>query len=130
MLDHPPPRDRLPTIPYDLSEYAREQTGPSSWSAQSDAPPLHDDPLRGLASGQLLDVSPSDIPSVAPMHMEEEARRIDHREAFVLSLIDGQSTVGDILERVGSPDAEALGVLCDLCARGVITLDRPGCHLG
>ena len=48
----------------------------------------------------------------------------------VLSLIDGQSTVGDILERVGSPDAEALGVLCDLCARGVITLERPGCHLG
>jgi hypothetical protein len=28
-----PVRDRLPTIPHDLSEYARTETGPSSWSA-------------------------------------------------------------------------------------------------
>jgi hypothetical protein len=32
----PPPRDQLPTVPCDLSEYARTETGPRSWSAATD----------------------------------------------------------------------------------------------
>jgi hypothetical protein len=32
----PPPRDALPTVPCDLSEYARLATGPLSWSAPAD----------------------------------------------------------------------------------------------
>jgi hypothetical protein len=40
----PPARDRLPTIPHDLSELARLQTGPSA-----DA---YDDPLGAMAAGE------------------------------------------------------------------------------
>jgi len=29
-------RDKLPTVPCDLSEYARRETGPQSWSAASE----------------------------------------------------------------------------------------------
>jgi hypothetical protein len=29
-------RDRLPTVPCDLSEYARRETGPQSWSAATE----------------------------------------------------------------------------------------------
>jgi hypothetical protein len=35
----PPQRHTLPTIPCDLSEYARAETGPLSWSALFDEPP-------------------------------------------------------------------------------------------
>jgi hypothetical protein len=31
----PPPRDQLPTLPCDLSEYAERETGPRSWSARA-----------------------------------------------------------------------------------------------
>lgn len=125
LFERPPPRDRLPTIPFDLREYARIQTGPASWSAHSDAP-LHDDPLRNLTTGELLDVSPSDVPCLAAARLEDFARPVDDREALILSLVDGEVTVGNILEMVGSPASEALTILCDLCARGVVMLYRSG----
>jgi hypothetical protein len=31
-----PMRDKMPTIPEDLTEYARINTGPGSWSADTD----------------------------------------------------------------------------------------------
>lgn len=46
-----PPRDRLATIPCDLTEYARAQTGPRSWSAayENDRRELTlDDPFADL----------------------------------------------------------------------------------
>jgi hypothetical protein len=45
------PRDRMPTLPYDLEEYAWLHTGPKSWSADEGAPePEVDlgDRVRGL----------------------------------------------------------------------------------
>jgi len=35
----PPQRHTMPTIPCDLSEYARAETGPLSWSVHYDEPP-------------------------------------------------------------------------------------------
>jgi hypothetical protein len=32
----PPLRDQLPTVPCDLTEYARKETGPKSWSAATE----------------------------------------------------------------------------------------------
>jgi len=50
--------------------------------------------------------------------------QIDHRAGYVLALIDGVSSLGDIhLLCAHLPDFEAL--LAELLERGVITLDRP-----
>jgi hypothetical protein len=110
----PPVRDRLPTIPHDLTEYARRETGPTL---------DHDDPLRAMTSGRFVDVWPTDVPCVTGKAVEHAAR-VDHREAFVLSMLDGESTIETMLEAVDLPGAEVLAIVCDLCARGIITLDR------
>jgi hypothetical protein len=110
-----PVRERLPTIPHDLSEYARIQTGPS--------PEVHDDPLHAMTSGPLVDVWPTDVPCVTGTAAQHVAQ-LDHREAFVLSMLDGESSLASMLEAVDLPGAEVLAIVCDLCARGIVTLDR------
>jgi hypothetical protein len=100
MYEAPPVRDRLPTIPHDLSEYARAETGPA----------LHD-------------LWPSDVPSVIGS-AREHASRVDHREAFVLSLLDGESSLEEIASAADLPGTEVLVVIRELCARGIVALDR------
>jgi hypothetical protein len=143
MLDHdaaftgaeahalPPFRDRLPTLPYDLSEYARIETGPSSWSAHRDAEALsawalavHDDPINAAITELLVDLSPTDVPRVA-MTLEQVARLVTHRDAFVVASIDGQSTLEMMVEGMDrARSGEVLGVLCNLCARGIVVFER------
>src|SRR4029079_15789783 len=95
---------------------------PSSWAARGDSPPAE---VRFSAtSDSLLGIWPSDIPCVAGLSDEEPVVVTDEREALVLSLLDGRVCVGYVLDTVGLPGADALGILCDLCDRGVITLDR------
>ena len=113
LYEAPPVRDRLPTIPHDLSEYARSETGPD----------LQDDPLRSLTAGPLVDLWPSDVPSVVGT-AQAHAERVDHREAFVLSLLDGESSLEELAAAADLPGAEILTVICELCARGIVTLDR------
>jgi hypothetical protein len=120
----PPSRDRYPTMEFDLSEFALENTGPDSWSATQDEPPDEDDVRWQIATGPLVDVWPCDVPCVALSFEERSERLLDHREAFVLSLLDGQSSVAAMLDMESLPACELLAILCDLCSRGVITLDR------
>jgi hypothetical protein len=47
---------------------------------------------------------------------------LDHRAGFLLSLIDGNSTVEELLDISGMPRFEALRTLCDLLDQNVITL--------
>jgi hypothetical protein len=123
-------RDRLPTSPHDLSEYAVQQTGPSSWSARPDAEALsawaleaHDDPFCARTTDLLIDIAPEDVPQVA-MAPEEIAQRVNHREAFVVASIDGQSNCAMLVDVVDLPSGEVLAILCNLCARGLVSLDR------
>lgn len=125
-------RDRLPTLPHDLSEYARVQTGPASWSARRDAETIaawaleaHDDPMCALTTDLFVDISPTDVPHVM-MTSEEVARLVGHREAFVVATIDGYSTLERMLDTVDLPSGEVLSIVCNLCARGIVTLDRSG----
>ncbi len=122
----PPPRDRLPTLPEDLSEYAWIHTGPPSWS--DDPPSGHDvvaatssepSPLDDMTAGLLVDLWHSDVPNVTCAKAI-----VDEQEARFLSLLDGRATIGTLLEISGLPLPDVLGMLCELCARGVITLDR------
>src|SRR6185295_2301172 len=99
-------------------------TGPESWSATQDEPPDDDEVKWQIATGPLVDVWPCDVPCVALTIEERSERLLDHREAFVLSLLDGQSSVASMLDMESLPAGELLSILCDLCSRGVITLDR------
>lgn len=122
---HPRTRDRCPTIEIDLRAFALEHTGPDSWSAKQDTPP-EEEPAWAIATDPLVDVWPCDVPCVALSPEEREDKLLDHREAFVLSLLDGASSVSAMLEMESLPADDLLAVLCDLCTRGLITLDRSG----
>jgi len=116
----PPMRDRLPTLPFDLSEYARETCGPESWSNYEAADPTFDE--EEMVSGPLLAMRRSDVPRVALSTEECIEEGLDHRAGFILSLLDGCSNVETVLDVAGLPEQETLEVLCDLCARGIVTL--------
>ncbi len=152
----PPARDRLPTLPEDLSEFAWLNTGPESWSAagmladdevyeevddsdvvvelsvtdlQDIADCIEPDDLDrhieggidDITAGLLIDLWHSDVPMLIA---DRTAIIEEEREAHVISLMDGTITVGALLEMSGLPVTDVLGVLCELCARGVVTLDR------
>lgn len=106
-LPHPPVRDRMPTIPYDLSEYAWLHTGPSSWSAE----PEVDDPRRQDVVHLVDDA-------------DEDAFVLDDVEAYVLSLVAPKATVADVIDLAGIPTSEVLAVLAKLTDRGVVVLER------
>lgn len=130
MLDSEAFRDRLPTSPHDLSEYARDQTGPSSWSADPRVASLsawaleaHDDPMCARTTELLVEISPLDIPRVV-VAGEQVAEVVSHREAFVIASIDGASTLETLVGSLDLPPGEVLEILCRLCARGIVALDR------
>lgn len=109
----PPVRDRMVTAEYDLSEFARLHTGPSSWSAE----PERDDPRRNDVVR--LAESPED---------DEDLALIDEREAYVLSLVGAEASVADVLDLAGMPAAEIFAILGSLVSRGVLTLERHSGH--
>jgi hypothetical protein len=122
----PPSRDRMPTLPEDLSEYAWIHTGPPSWF---DACPSADDSELDLqdatgepsaVSGRLVDLWHSDVPKV----VSAVDAVVNEHEARILSMVDGRATIGTLLETSGLPLPDLLAALCELCARGVLTLDR------
>ncbi len=123
-------RDRAPTVPFDLAEYARAETGPTSWTAANDDESFSawvhdgddDDGLCARTTELLVTVSPTDVPRVGP-GPEHLLSRLTLREAFVVASIDGESTLETILDMLDMPAGEALTIVCELCAAGVITLD-------
>jgi hypothetical protein len=107
----PPARERIPTNPFDLSEYAFLGALPDG-----------DDELE-FTAGPLLDVGPKDIPRLAGPLSQLDAH--DPRETFLLSRIDGKATVDVVLDIAGMPRDEAFAMLCDLMARGLVAFDAP-----
>jgi len=121
-----------PTLPYDLREYAQLHTGPDSWTAERvaevvslETPPPPADLLAELDDP--LDPEPalrsSDIPHVAITVDEVREHALDHREGYVLSLVDGLSSVSALCDITGLPREETMRVLSELCDRGVISTD-------
>jgi hypothetical protein len=47
---------------------------------------------------------------------------LDHRAGFLLSLVDGSSSIALLLDLSGMTASEVLGMLVDLKERGIITL--------
>jgi hypothetical protein len=106
----PPPRDKLPTLPYDLRAYAQESCLPDA-----------DDELV-FTAGPPLDQFTGRVPKVASKALAP-GLRLEPREVLLLSLIDGLSSVSMVVDLAGGDRDESLVVLCDLYARGYVALE-------
>jgi len=113
-------RDELPTLPCDLSEYARVNTGTFDAADADGEDPTCEIDLRPLS------VRVHEVPRLALSPDECMTLGLNHREGFVLGLLDGCSTIEEIVEIAGLPESETLDTLSDLCVRGAIRLSpRP-----
>ena len=65
---------------------------------------------------------PDGVPRVALSGVGLRELSLDHREGFVLSRIDGLSTVDELLDVAGVDRSEALALLVALRDKGAITL--------
>lgn len=121
-------RERLPTLPFDLSEYARIHTGPASWSATGDhvlddlPPESLDDLLESIVAGPMVGVCANDVPRLAVSVLDPTESRLSAAEWDVLALIDGRSDVEDLLAHSDVTHGDILDALCDLCARGMVRI--------
>jgi hypothetical protein len=105
----PPMRDKLPTLPVELEEYALRSCMPDA-----------DDDLV-FTAGPALEEITSRVPRVVAK--AEMPEKLAPHEALLLSLVDGLSPVRMLVELVGTDRDEALVVLCDLYARGLVAFD-------
>ena len=108
-FDLPPPRDKLPTLPFELEEYARSSSLPDA-----------DDELVFTAGPALAEIT-GRVPRVVATAPVVE--RLAPQETLMMSLVDGLSPVNMLVELAGTDPGEALVVLCDLYARGLVAFD-------
>lgn len=121
--------EKLATLAIDLTEFAREHTGPLSWSAHPDAESLaawaladHDAALGAPAWD--VDVSSEDVPRERPGAPERAKASLTHRERFVLAAVDGVSALGVMVDVLGLATDEVLRAVDKLIAIGLVELDR------
>lgn len=107
----PPARDKMPTLPFDLSGYAK-------WSSLPD----EEDDLEFTAGPPLEEIKHR-IPRLAVTPFDLVGYALQPREICLLSLLDGLSPVTMLIELAGGDAAESLVVLCDLHARGLIAFE-------
>lgn len=69
-----------------------------------------------------LDFS-SRVPRIAISLRDLSLLPLDHREGFLLSLVDGRLTVESILDICAMPAEEALGTLSSLIERRIVVVD-------
>ncbi len=68
--------------------------------------------------------APSRVPTVAVDGAEVRWLGLDHRAAFLLSRVDGQHTVAELVDVSGMPELEALKTLVELLDVGAIRFGR------
>jgi hypothetical protein len=62
------------------------------------------------------------VPVLVTRFDELDARSVDHRAGFLLSQVDGATTLEEILDVSGMPPLEALRIVRDLVQRGIVLL--------
>jgi hypothetical protein len=61
------------------------------------------------------------VPSLAVRGADLAKLSLDHRAGFVLTFVDGMSSVDDLIDASGLPRLEMLRILSDLVAAGVLS---------
>jgi hypothetical protein len=105
----PPARSKMPTLPFELEEYARLSCLPDA-----------DDELI-FEAGLTLATITERVPHLSDTY--EVDARLTELEALMLSLVDGTSPVSTLVELFGTGQGEALVAVCDLYARGLLAFD-------
>ena len=62
------------------------------------------------------------VPYIAISDEDLTVLPLDHREGFLLSRVDGRSTIETILDVCAMPEDEALEILLSLVDRGIISV--------
>jgi len=93
-------------------------------------PPTSEPPLVApgpatVRQGRNLRPKLWEIPALIAGADHLRAARLDARAGFVLSLVDGVTTVESLLDLSGMPADETLGILEDLSLHGIVEM-RPG----
>jgi hypothetical protein len=78
--------------------------------------------LRAIYIGRLGSLEQVPVISTPPSELRWLA--LDHRAGFILSLIDGLSSIDDIIDISGMPQLEALRTLYTLSTQQIITLRK------
>lgn len=78
------------------------------------------DPKSGVFTHRLRVES---VPRLVLSAAEVRALPLDHRAGFIMWLIDGRSSVEDVLDGCAMPMDEAIAILRALAAMGVIAFD-------
>jgi hypothetical protein len=67
-------------------------------------------------------IAPESVASIIVSYADLRRLPLDHRVGFLLSLIDGRTTVAGLLDLCGMPTKEVVSILMDLVAQGIIEL--------
>ncbi len=84
-----------------------------------------DDELDGSPTARQLAVTKellATVPHLAIPSEEVHASELDHREYFLISLLDGVTTIENLIDICGMPSEEALALLDGLVRRGILAL--------
>jgi hypothetical protein len=93
----------------------RTLTDPAQSGVKVKRAPAQNDPSgRGVLK--------SSVPLLTVSFAELRTMPLDHRAGFLISLIDGASTVEMILDMSGMPENEALSILGSFAQQGIIAL--------
>jgi hypothetical protein len=77
------------------------------------------DPLRATRPVPIMLMA---VPTIVVSRADLGRLTLDHRAGFILSHVDGVSDVETILDVSAMPSEEALRILAELAAQGIITL--------
>jgi hypothetical protein len=93
--------------------------------ARATADDSGDDPPVPSRAPISVDLALADIPQVVVAGSEWKSLPLDPRRAYLLSLIDGMLSIGDVLDICGLRRGEAIAMLAGLIQTGVVVVGRP-----
>jgi hypothetical protein len=107
------PREERPTVP----AFGAAGVPPDAEGAIARA--ADDEPSSGVT---MRPETLTSVPRLAVSMKQLKTMPLDHRAGFIASFVDGAFTIEMILDACAMPRHEALSLLGDLVARGVIVL--------
>ena len=87
-------------------------------------PPVRVDEVGdvAVAIARKQSLAPVAAPQLLKTRRELASAPIDHRDAFVLSLVDGKTSVQGVVDLAAMPDGEAVSILHRLATLGIVRL--------
>ena len=97
----------------------------STRRARTSRPPVRVDEVGDVAvfiAGRHSRMPPAAAPKLLKTRAELARAPIDHRDAFVLSLLDGKTSVQGVVDLAAMPDGEVVTILERLAKLGIVQM--------